>query len=272
MTLGATLATAVVGWLFVAWALGQIPDPAARKDRETSATYPSTKPAAITDGISVYFSPKGGCTEAIVQQIGEAKHGILIQAYSFTSAPIAKAVTDAHKRGVSVTAVLDASNRTAQYSAATFLFNAGVPVFIDPNHAIAHNKIMLIDGRTIITGSFNYSKAAEESNAENLLVIKDKPELFAAFEANFRLHLAHSIKYEGKPDAISNERAPPTTLPAVPTTQQSPRSGVVVYVTKTGKKYHREGCAFLSKSSIPMDLATAKAKGYTPCSKCDPPQ
>ncbi len=70
--------------------------------------------------------------------------------------------------------ILDKSQRTDQYSSATFLFNVGIPVKIDAQHAIAHNKVMIIDGETVITGSFNFTKAAEEKNAENLLVIRDK--------------------------------------------------------------------------------------------------
>jgi phosphatidylserine/phosphatidylglycerophosphate/cardiolipin synthase-like enzyme len=72
-----------------------------------------------------------------------------------------------------VQAVLDESNNTAKYSAATFLLHAGIPTFIDAKHAIAHNKIIIIDGRTVITGSFNFTKAAEERNAENLLILRD---------------------------------------------------------------------------------------------------
>ncbi|WKV08158.1 ComEC/Rec2 family competence protein [Thermoanaerobacterium sp. CMT5567-10] len=47
---------------------------------------------------------------------------------------------------------------------------------------------------------------------------------------------------------------------------------VTVYITATGKKYHRDGCRYLSKSKIPISLSQAKAEGYTPCSVCDPPQ
>jgi phosphatidylserine/phosphatidylglycerophosphate/cardiolipin synthase-like enzyme len=120
----------------------------------------------------VYFSPSGGATRAIVQEIDNAKQEILVQAYSFTSAPIAKALVDAHKRGVSVETVLDKSQRTASYSGATFLANNRIPTYIDSAHAIAHNKVMIIDRQTVITGSFNFTKAAEEKNAENLLVIR----------------------------------------------------------------------------------------------------
>ena len=148
-----------------------------------------------TARVAVYFSPSGGATEAIVQAINAAQTQILVQAYSFTSAPIAKALTLAHKRGVKVLAVLDKSNQTQQYSAATFLLNAGIPTRIDAEHAIAHSKVMVIDSATVITGSFNFSKAAEEHNVENLLVITDAPALVHAYIANIQAHAAHSQPY-----------------------------------------------------------------------------
>ena len=67
-------------------------------------------------------------------------------------------------------------------------------MLIDAEHAIAHNKVILIDGGTVITGSFNFSKAAEERNAENLLVIRDTG-LEAKYLANFELHRQHSRHY-----------------------------------------------------------------------------
>src|SRR5262245_17146137 len=95
--------------------------------------------------VTVYFSPGGGATDAVVREINAAKTQVLVQAYSFTSAPIAKALTDAHKRGVKILAVLDKSNETDKYSAATFLNNAGMQPLIDDQHAIAHSKVMVID-------------------------------------------------------------------------------------------------------------------------------
>jgi len=146
--------------------------------------------------IRVYFSPKGGCTQAIVEEIRNAKQFILIQAYSFTSAPIAGALVAAFRSGVRVEAVLDKSNKTANYSEATFLKNANVPTWIDGKHAIAHNKIIIIDGNTVITGSFNFTKAGEESNAENLLIIQST-ELAARYIANFQEHKAHADWFTG---------------------------------------------------------------------------
>jgi phosphatidylserine/phosphatidylglycerophosphate/cardiolipin synthase-like enzyme len=140
----------------------------------------------------VYFSPDGGAQDAVVGEINQAKSEILLQAYSFTSAPIAQALVNAHKRGVTITAILDKSNEKAKYSAATFLLNAGIPVYIDYRPAIAHSKIMIIDRATIITGSFNFTKAAEHNNAENLLVLKKDPQLVARYLQNFNNRLSLS--------------------------------------------------------------------------------
>ena len=145
----------------------------------------------------VYFSPHGGATDAIIRELNKAKSTILVQAYTFTSAPIAKALLNAHKRRVKVEVILDKSQSTQKYSSATFLRNVGIPVKIDALHAIAHNKVMVIDGETVITGSFNFTKAAEESNAENLLVIRDK-ELAERYTKNWQEHAEHSEVYAGR--------------------------------------------------------------------------
>lgn len=158
--------------------------------------YPQ-QPEAAKVNWAIYFSPPGGSTEAIVTALKGARTTILVQAYSFTSAPIAKALVDAHKRGVKVEVILDKSQRTEKYSSADFLAHAGIPARIDAAHAIAHNKIMVIDAKTVITGSFNFTKAAEERNAENLLVIHDRT-LAARYEANWQVHKAHSEPYVSK--------------------------------------------------------------------------
>ena len=141
--------------------------------------------------VKVLFSPNGGCTQAIIDEINNAKTGILVQAYSFTSVPIAKALLEAHKRGVNVQAILDKSQRTANYSSANFLANSGIPTFIDAAHSIAHNKVMIIDGATVITGSFNFTKKAEEKNAENLLIVKSE-EMAKLYKENWDVHKEHS--------------------------------------------------------------------------------
>jgi phosphatidylserine/phosphatidylglycerophosphate/cardiolipin synthase-like enzyme len=149
-----------------------------------------------TGSAEVFFSPNGGATEAIVREIDAAKSEVLVQAYSFTSVPIAQALLNAKKRGVRIEAVLDKSQRSERYSAATFLMNAGIAVVIDDRHAIAHNKIIIIDQASLITGSFNFSKNADQNNAENLLILKGNKPLIDKYLANYRIHWDHSVPYE----------------------------------------------------------------------------
>ena len=151
-----------------------------------------------TGTIEVAFSPNGGGAALIIRTIGEAKKTIKVQAYSFTNADIAKALLDAHKRGVNVRVVLDKSQETEKYTSATFLANAGVPVRIDNDFAIAHSKIMILDEETVITGSFNFTKAAEERNAENVLVIRGNRELAKLYLQNWQWRWDASEAYKRK--------------------------------------------------------------------------
>lgn len=139
----------------------------------------------------VYFSPHGGCQEAIINSISTAKTTILIQAYSFTSAPIAGALKQAHDRGIKIMVILDRSQKTEKYSGLTYLQHAGIPVWIDSKHAIAHNKVIIVDNEIVITGSFNFTKSAENSNAENIIIIKDS-NLAQLYTDNWQRHKLHS--------------------------------------------------------------------------------
>jgi len=162
--------------------------------RATGVLPPTTQQSAW----DVCFSPKGGCTDLIVRTLAQARTTVHVQAYSFTSQPIAQALVDAHRRGVAVEAILDKGQRTEDNTQAGLLIQAGVPVLIDAIHAIAHNKTMILDGETVITGSFNFTKSAEEKNAENLLVIRDRV-LATRYEQNWQKHKMHSEQYQTSP-------------------------------------------------------------------------
>lgn len=93
--------------------------------------------------------------------------------------------------------ILDKSNRTAKYSAADFTANSGIPTKIDAQHEISHNKVMIVDGEIVITGSFNFTKGAQEKNAENFLIIRDKG-LAATYIENWQAHAQHSEPNVGR--------------------------------------------------------------------------
>jgi phosphatidylserine/phosphatidylglycerophosphate/cardiolipin synthase-like enzyme len=123
--------------------------------------------------VDVCFRPgQVSCQAEIVKTIGEAKTSLLVQAYGFTDTAIIHAIGEAQRRGVQVRAILDKENRQPRYTGATYLHNAGIPVRIDDRVAIAHNKVMVIDGETVIGGSYNYTKSAEGKNAENVTFTK----------------------------------------------------------------------------------------------------
>lgn len=144
----------------------------------------------------VYFSPNGGCTDAIINEIDQAKTEVLVQAYSFNSTPIAKALLSAHKRGVKVEAILSKSRQQKEkYTSATFLADSGIPIYLEDKHA--HNKIMIVDRTAVITGSFDFTKAAEEKNAENLLMITSA-DMAKLYLENWMEHKEHSEPYQAK--------------------------------------------------------------------------
>lgn len=151
---------------------------------------------AFPGSVHVWFSPKGGCTLACVNVINKAKKTIYVQAYWFTSAPLAQALVRAKARGVVVEVILDRQN-VVNFANADLFTHAGIPTFIDARHVIAHNKVMIIDGTTVVTGSFNFTALAETSNAENLLVIHGQ-KLADRYFTNWKLHLSHSDPYVAK--------------------------------------------------------------------------
>jgi phosphatidylserine/phosphatidylglycerophosphate/cardiolipin synthase-like enzyme len=154
--------------------------------------------------VDAHFSPEGGCTNAVVNELLHARHEILVQAYSFSSKPIAEALIAAKKRGVRVELLLDHSNEQEQYSDLHWFIEAGLEPMIDAKHAIAHNKVMIVDRKTLITGSFNFTHQAEASNAENLLVLRGHPELVSQYRAAFEAHKAHSQKPQPKVQAAKD--------------------------------------------------------------------
>src|SRR5213075_1600381 len=119
-------------------------------------------PAAAEDGISVYFSPGTDCGQLIIDKIRMAQKHVYVQAYSFSSERIAKALNEVHKRGVEVKVILD-DDKADKKSELDFLERKGIDTYLDSKHEKAHSKVILIDGQTIITGSFNFSDRREES-------------------------------------------------------------------------------------------------------------
>jgi phosphatidylserine/phosphatidylglycerophosphate/cardiolipin synthase-like enzyme len=142
--------------------------------------------------IQVAFSPERGATELVVRTIESAYKTVRLAAYSFTSKPIALALLADAKRGVDVKVVVDKSQATARYTAATFLANQGVPVRADYRYAIMHDKFIVVDGETVEEGSFNFTAAAESKNAENVIVLRNDAGVAQQYEREWQRLWAES--------------------------------------------------------------------------------
>lgn len=139
----------------------------------------SSASAMASPSVQVGFSPEGSARTLVLNTINSAQHTIRMSGYSFTAADIARALANAEKRGVDVKIILDDKGNHSRYSQAAMniVVNAGVGVRTTDTYKIHHDKILIIDSNTVETGSFNYTKAAEESNSENAVVLQDMPEV-----------------------------------------------------------------------------------------------
>jgi phosphatidylserine/phosphatidylglycerophosphate/cardiolipin synthase-like enzyme len=160
-----------------------------------AAALAATPQLAASGELQACFTPGEDCTTLIVRQIDGAKSELLVQAYGLTSAPIIQALGRAKERGVDAKVILDRINEQKRYTAATYLKNHGIDVLIDDAVVIAHNKVMVIDRRNVITGSFNFTRAAHAKNAENVLLITDDLVLAKAYAANWERRATAARRY-----------------------------------------------------------------------------
>lgn len=147
--------------------------------------------------VELAFSPADDPEAALLRVIRDARATLHVQAYVFTSKPIAKALVAAHRRGVRVEVLADANmNRRGKSNAVPLLLEAGVPVAFETEYAAAHNKVVIADanepGCTVVTGSYNFTWSAKRRNAENLLILRGNCPLARAYLDNWRRHRAEA--------------------------------------------------------------------------------
>jgi phosphatidylserine/phosphatidylglycerophosphate/cardiolipin synthase-like enzyme len=153
------------------------------------AAAPRTFPA--TGEIEIAFTPGDAIDNLLIGAINGAKSEILVHAYTFTHRRIAQALVAAHRRGVTVSVVADREQaRSVPQNVLPDLVAGGVAVWLDGNFQNAHNKVMVIDADephpTAITGSYNFTLAAQRHNAENVLVLRDNAAVAKAYRDNWR--------------------------------------------------------------------------------------
>lgn len=162
---------------------------------------PPTSQFLVVGPVTLTFSPKGDAESLIIKLLDGATKTVWVQAYEFSSKPICDAVIRAHVRGLDVQVLLDKENKVnllskwinvvGRNSLLPALRAAGVFVMFDTSPTIAHSKIVIVDGAIVATGSFNFSSAAQNTNTENLLVIRDTA-VASAYLVNFAWRMSLS--------------------------------------------------------------------------------
>jgi phosphatidylserine/phosphatidylglycerophosphate/cardiolipin synthase-like enzyme len=160
-----------------------------------------TPPAIPARGsVQLAFTPWDNAEDMVVDCIGRARQQILVQAFSFTSRALANALVAAKRRGVDVQVTADREQTFGgESSRIPELVQAGIPVSLEVRYQSAHNKVMVIDAGSadaaVITGSYNWTYAAQYRNAENVLILRGNPDIVNAYAANWRRHFADALPY-----------------------------------------------------------------------------
>lgn len=139
-------------------------------------------PATASPSIQTAFSPERGALELVLNTIGSARESIRMMGYSFTSPEVVRALVDARRRGVDV----KGNRNRASVAAMNLVAGAGIPVRTNDRYAIMHDKVIVVDGQTVETGSFNYTRAGARKNSESVLVIREMPEIASRYLAHWQ--------------------------------------------------------------------------------------
>ena len=166
------------------WSLGLVAAPAIAQSDNSDMT---------AEVLGVYFTPPGHAAAAIIKAIDASEREVLVQAYGFTHNGIAQALVRAHPRGVKVRVLMDQKSQTSNRYVIHVLADVDIAMRQDGKHAIAHNKVMVIDQAVVITGSFNFTNSAETRNAENVLILKS-PDLALQYRLQWQNHWAHAAQ------------------------------------------------------------------------------
>ncbi|KHK55324.1 endonuclease [Ralstonia sp. A12] len=150
--------------------------------------------------VQVGFSPEGSARTLVLETIGSAKHSIQMLAYAFQAPDIMQALVDAKQRGVDVRIVIDKRRNQGKASKAAmdFVTRNGVELRTNDHFHIHHDKTIIVDGSTVETGSFNFAPSAETANSENVVVIRDMPEVAREYVAHWQSRWDLGVPYPAR--------------------------------------------------------------------------
>ncbi|WP_253283012.1 phospholipase D family protein [Cedecea davisae] len=156
--------------------------------------------AFAAPNVQVGFSPEGSARALVLQVIALAHKSVRMIGYSFQAPDIAQALVEAHKRGVEVRVVVDKkrNQNKASLKAMSFVAANGVQLRIDGHYHIQHDKTIIVDEQTVETGSFNYAPSAETENSENVVVLRDMPDIASQYVAHWQSRWERGVPFTGE--------------------------------------------------------------------------
>jgi phosphatidylserine/phosphatidylglycerophosphate/cardiolipin synthase-like enzyme len=137
--------------------------------------------------INVYFSPEDNIERIVIERIKKAKQSIHFMAFSFTSNKLAEEMIRLNKNGIKVYGIIEKIGSNTKDSQFVKLKLEGIQVKLDKNKYRMHHKVIIIDESILITGSYNFSKSANEKNDENIVILNNKDIIKLYFEEFFKL-------------------------------------------------------------------------------------
>jgi len=121
----------------------------------------------------VYFSPGEACRTVIINQIKSAVNNLQICVFTISDDQITDAIITAHKRGVEIKIITDNDKSLDEGSDIEQIATMGISVKMDRTSDHMHHKFMVTDNKSLITGSYNWTRSAARFNHENILLTKD---------------------------------------------------------------------------------------------------
>jgi phosphatidylserine/phosphatidylglycerophosphate/cardiolipin synthase-like enzyme len=174
-----------------------MPAGASQSLREGAQVAQGAHALQMISSVEAAFSPDGGAEALVLRLIGSASSTIRLAGYLFTSPSIVRHLIDAKRRGVDVAIVVDSKGNTSLKSAQALnlLANAGISTRLLDRYTIHHDKYIVVDGKHVETGSYNFTTSAASRNSENVLVVWNNPELARRYLKHWQSRFDQGFAY-----------------------------------------------------------------------------
>ena len=140
---------------------------------------------SILADTAVYFTPSMECENHIIKLLKNAKKHIDIAVYSINNKNITQALYETKERGIPIRILTDRTQAGGRGAKAFELYSNGFNIKVHSKNRIEHNKFVVVDGETVMTGSYNWTNPASLKNSENCVMIWNDPRTVTEYQKRF---------------------------------------------------------------------------------------